>query len=149
MRIGDRIKVRRQQLNMSQEELAQKLSYSSKSSISRIESNRQNLTQNKIQEIAAVLDTTPAYLMGWEDNAGTITTNIGNHNITNANTNSFNSNPGTMREAIEFIDKDSVLHKITDLLFTYKKEFKKSDLEYLKTNIDYFIKEYQDTDSKT
>ena len=149
MRIGDRIKVRRQQLNMSQEELAQKLSYSSKSSISRIESNRQNLTQNKIQEIAAVLDTTPAYLMGWEDNSGTITTNIGNHNTTNANTNSFNGNSGAMREAIEFIDKDSALHKITDLLFTYKKEFKKSDLEFLRTNIDYFIKEYQDTDPNT
>jgi predicted transcriptional regulator with C-terminal CBS domains len=67
--IGDRIKARRQELNMSQEELAQELSYSSKSSISRIESNRQNLTQNKIQEIAAVLDTTPAYLMGWDESA--------------------------------------------------------------------------------
>ena len=54
-----------------------------------------------------------------------------------------------MREAIEFIDKDSALHKITDMLFTYKKEFKKSDLEFLRTNIDYFIKEYQDTDPKT
>ena len=69
MGIGDRIKARRQELNMSQEELAQELSYSSKSSISRIESNRQNLTQNKIQEIAAVLDTTPAYLMGWDESA--------------------------------------------------------------------------------
>jgi predicted transcriptional regulator with C-terminal CBS domains len=74
--IGDRIKARRQELNMSQEELAQKLSYSSKSSISRIESNRQNLTQNKIQEIAAVLDTTPAYLMGWDESAHADTSRV-------------------------------------------------------------------------
>ena len=76
MGIGDRIKARRQELNLSQEELAQKLSYSSKSSISRIESNRQNLTQDKIQEIAAVLDTTPAHLMGWDESTHADTSRV-------------------------------------------------------------------------
>lgn len=76
MGIGDRIKARRQELNLSQEELAQKLSYSSKSSISRIESNRQNLTQDKIQEIAAVLDTTPTYLMGWDESTHADTSRV-------------------------------------------------------------------------
>ena len=76
MGIGDRIKARRQELNLSQEELAQKLSYSSKSSISRIESNRQNLTQDKIQEIAAVLDTTPAHLMGGDESTHADTSRV-------------------------------------------------------------------------
>lgn len=149
MKFPNRIRERRKQLDMTQEELAAKMGFKTKGSISKIESGERNLPTSKIKQLAVILDTTPAYLMGWEDNSGTITTNIGNQNTTNANTNSFNGNSGTMREAIEFIDKDSALHKITDMLFTYKKEFKKSDLEFLRTNIDYFIKEYQDTDPKT
>jgi DNA-binding helix-turn-helix protein len=67
MGIGDRIKERRIQIDMTQDELAERLHYSSKSSISRIELNKQNLTQDKIVEIADVLRTTPSYLMGWTD----------------------------------------------------------------------------------
>lgn len=149
MNIGDRIKEKRLELGMTQEELAEKVGFKTRASVSRLEGGDRNIPISKLKKLAEVLDTTIGYLMGMEDNAGTITTNIGDHNITNANTNSFNGNPGAMREAIEFIDKDSALHKITDLLFTYKKEFKKSDLEFLRTNIDYFIKEYQDTDPNT
>ena len=149
MTMGDRIKNRRIELGMTQQELAVKMGFKTRSHISLLEQGDRNIPISKIKNLANALEVSPEYIMGWEDNAGTITTNIGDHNITNANTNSFNGNSGTMREAIEFIDKDSALHKITDLLFTYKKEFKKSDLEYLRTNIDYFIKEYQDTDPKT
>ena len=67
MGIGDRIKERRTQIKMSQDELAERLHYSSKSSISRIELNKQNLTQDKIVEIAKVIRTTPSYLMGCTD----------------------------------------------------------------------------------
>lgn len=148
MTMGDRIKNRRIELGMTQQELAVKMGFKTRSHISLLEQGDRNIPISKIKNLANALEVSPEYIMGWEDNAGTITTNIGDHNITNANTNSFNGNSGAMREAIEFIDKDSALHKITDLLFTYKKEFKKSDLEFLRTNIDYFIKEYQDTDPK-
>lgn len=67
MTIGDRIKARREQLNLSQGELAAKLGYKSRSSINKIELGMQNLTQSKIKAIADALDTTPAYIMGWED----------------------------------------------------------------------------------
>ena len=148
MTMGDRIKNRRIELGMTQQELAVKMGFKTRSHISLLEQGDRNIPISKIKNLANALEVSPEYIMGWEDNAGTITTNIGDHNITNANTNSFNGNSGAMREAIEFIDKDSALHKITDMLFTYKKEFKKSDLEFLRTNIDYFIKEYQDTDPK-
>lgn len=65
--IGQRIKIRREELNMSQEELAVKLGYKSRSSINKIERDGRELRQNKIVAIAAALNTTPAYIMGWEE----------------------------------------------------------------------------------
>lgn len=65
--IGDRIKERREALNLSQYELAQKVGYKSRSSINKIELGKTDISQSKLQEIADVLETTPAYLMGWEE----------------------------------------------------------------------------------
>ena len=62
-----RIKLRRQELNMSQEELAMKVGYKTKSSINKIESGQNDISQSKIYEFAKALKTTPSYLMGWED----------------------------------------------------------------------------------
>lgn len=67
MTIGDRIKKRREELNLSQEELAKRLGYKSRSSVNKIEVGCQNLTQSKIKAIADALHTTPSYIMGWED----------------------------------------------------------------------------------
>lgn len=65
--IGDRIKKRREELGLTQQELAEKLGYKSKSSINKIELNIQNLTQSKIKAIAIALKTTPSYIMGWNE----------------------------------------------------------------------------------
>jgi len=67
MTIGDRIRIRREQLQLSQDDLAKKLGYKSRSSINKIELGGQNLTQSKIKAIADALDTTPSYIMGWEE----------------------------------------------------------------------------------
>lgn len=67
MTIGERIKKRRTELGMSQQELAEKTGYTSRSSINKIELNQRNLTQSKIKTIADALETTPAYIMGWND----------------------------------------------------------------------------------
>lgn len=64
--IGERIKTRRLELGMSQEELARKLGYKAKSSITKIEYGINDIPQSKIVKFAAALDTTPAYLLGWE-----------------------------------------------------------------------------------
>ena len=65
--IGDRIKARRLELDMSQDELAKLVGYKSRSSINKIESDGRLLPQRKIMEIAKALGTTPAYIMGWEE----------------------------------------------------------------------------------
>jgi DNA-binding helix-turn-helix protein len=67
MQIGNIIKKRRVQLGLSQTELANKLGFKSKASISRIELGVQSLPQNKILEMAKALDVSPEYLMGWRN----------------------------------------------------------------------------------
>lgn len=67
MTIGERIKARRDELGMSQEELAHKIGYKSKTSINKIELGIQELRQSKIKQIADALQTTPAYIMGWKE----------------------------------------------------------------------------------
>ena len=66
--IGQRIKLRREELGLSQEELARRSGYGSKSSINKIEMNQRNLSQSKIKAIADALDTTPSSIMGWNEN---------------------------------------------------------------------------------
>lgn len=65
--VGDRIKERREQINMTQDELASKLGYKSRSSINKIEKESRGIPLDKIQDIAVILRTSPAYLMGWEE----------------------------------------------------------------------------------
>ena len=64
--IGDRIKARRLELDMSQDELARLVGYKSRSSINKIESDGRLLPQRKIMEIATALNTPPAYIRGGE-----------------------------------------------------------------------------------
>lgn len=65
--IGSRIRNRREELGLSQDELAKRLDYKSRSSINKIELDQRNLTQSKIKAIADALETTPAYIMGWNE----------------------------------------------------------------------------------
>lgn len=68
MNLYTNIKNRRLQLNMTQTELAMKVGYRDKGSISRIENGSIDLTQSQIERFAKALECTPAYLMGWDDN---------------------------------------------------------------------------------
>lgn len=65
--IGQRIMIRRKELQLTQEELAAKMGYKSKSTINKIELGINDIPQSKIVKFAEVLDTTIAYLMGWEE----------------------------------------------------------------------------------
>lgn len=67
MEFGKRIKKRREELGMSQESLAQKLGYKSRSSINKIELGLNDISQSKIVAFAKALHTTPEYLMGWSE----------------------------------------------------------------------------------
>ena len=63
----DRIKSRRIELGLTVEELAHKMGYKDKSSISKIENGKADIPQSKIAAFADALETTTAYLMGWEE----------------------------------------------------------------------------------
>ena len=67
MSIGERIKKRREELDMSQAELARRVGYTTRSTITRIERDGNGISQDKIVAIAKALKVTPSYLMGWED----------------------------------------------------------------------------------
>lgn len=66
MTIGERVKKLRTEKGMTQEELAGKLGYKSKSSVTHIENGR-DIPRSMIVKLADILETTPSYLMGWED----------------------------------------------------------------------------------
>lgn len=67
MNIGDRIKKTRIDNGLTQDELASYLS-TTKQTIHKYETGLiSNIPSSKIEAIAKVLHTTPAYLMGWED----------------------------------------------------------------------------------
>lgn len=70
--IGKRIREKRESIGMTQEELAAKLGYKNKSSIAKIEIGANDIVQSKVVEFAKALDTTVAYLMGWDNNVGPI-----------------------------------------------------------------------------
>lgn len=63
--VAERIKIRREELGMTQSDLAEALGLSDKSSISKIEKSGNDITLKNIERIAAALDVTPSYLMGW------------------------------------------------------------------------------------
>lgn len=73
--VGENILRRRKELELTQEELAIKMGYKSKSSINKIELGLNDIPQSKIAQFAIALRTTPAYLMGWEENAVPISEN--------------------------------------------------------------------------
>ena len=64
--IGTRIKERRIELGMSQDELAEKMGYKNRSTIAKIEKGVNDVVQGNIVKFSEVLNTSVAYLMGWE-----------------------------------------------------------------------------------
>lgn len=62
--LSGRIRQRREQLGLSQEELAARMGYRSKSSITKLEKGINDLPQSKVEELAQALETTPAALLG-------------------------------------------------------------------------------------
>ena len=65
--IGKKIKNRRIELGMSQDELAEKMGYKNRSTIAKIEKGVNDVVQSNIVKFAEVLNTSIAYLMGWEE----------------------------------------------------------------------------------
>lgn len=64
MTVGDRIRHKRKELGLTQEELAKKLGYKSRSSVNKMETSRE-LPLKKVKMMANILECDPSYLMGW------------------------------------------------------------------------------------
>lgn len=65
MTVGDRIRIRRIELGMTQEELSKKIGCNTRSAISRVERNKNETSVKLVEKIAEALYCKPAYLLGW------------------------------------------------------------------------------------
>lgn len=65
--LGTQIRKRRQELGWSQEELANKMGYASKTTINKIELGINDIPQSKIMKFAEVLGISVAWLLELED----------------------------------------------------------------------------------
>lgn len=65
MTVADRIKELRERRGWTQEELAERMGYTTKSSISKIETSGNDITLKKVSKLAKALNTSESYLMGW------------------------------------------------------------------------------------
>jgi len=64
--VGKNIAEARKQAGLTQEELAAKVGYKTKSAINKIELGVRDLPQKKIAQFAQALGVTPGHLMGWD-----------------------------------------------------------------------------------
>lgn len=103
MTIGERIRQLREDRKMSQDELAQRCGYKSRSSINKIELSRK-LPADKIEILAKALGTTPGYIMGWEEPA---------------------PSASAMDIARAFEEADVMTQEMVKRLLGYKEEFEK------------------------
>ncbi len=65
--IGEKIRNRRTELEMTQQELAERMGYKHKSSINKIELGMTEVTIDQAELFADVLDVPVSYLMGWTE----------------------------------------------------------------------------------
>ena len=70
MTVGEKIRQRREELKISQYELAQLVGYKSRSSINKIEMDLYHVPQDKMKLFATALHTTPSDLLEWGDADG-------------------------------------------------------------------------------
>ena len=67
MEIGEKIKLRRQQLEWSQRELARRMGYTNNSTIAKIEQGIVDVSQSRVVQFSQVLGVSIAWLMDWEE----------------------------------------------------------------------------------
>ena len=115
MHVGDRIKSRRQELGLSVDDVASALG-KNRATIYRYESNDiENFPTSVLEPLSVILDTSPAYLMGWTDNVHGFPTDAEITSLDDADTIIFDG--GKAYDASKLTDKaqqdiDDILSKI-------------------------------------
>lgn len=74
--MGKRITKRRQEINMTMDELAHLMGYKHRSSIQKLESGENGLPQDRVEELAGYLQMDPTELVGW------VRLDVNNHGLT-------------------------------------------------------------------
>lgn len=121
MDFKDLVSNRRKELNLSMEKLGELVGVS-KATVHRWESGEiKNVRRDKIALLAEALQTTPAYLMGWEEEEKEIDPQWGNHK---ANIEYFSDNPELLN-----IYKDLVERNDIAILFDKTKDLEPKDIE--------------------
>lgn len=67
MEIGERVKLLRKSLGLTQKELAEKCGYKSLTTINKIELGINKVPLNTVEKLAHALGVSPSYLMGWKN----------------------------------------------------------------------------------
>lgn len=81
MNMAERIKEKRIEAGLTQEELAEKLGLK-KSAIAKYENGRvENIKRSVIQKMSDILGCTPSYLMGWDENVSKEKVELGLYRI--------------------------------------------------------------------
>lgn len=126
MAIGDRIRKRREELGLTQQQLADRLGYKSKATINKIEAGINGISQRRIVDFAHALNTTIEYLMEMDD-------------VEETQQHKYYFNDETARVAQEIFDS-SDLHALFDAARDSKPEDLKMAADLLRrlkgTNID-------------
>lgn len=74
MTVGERIKQRREELGLSQMQLAIKMGYKTRAAISRAETSGDEIGAARVKKFADALGVSPSYLMGWSNDVDYILT---------------------------------------------------------------------------
>lgn len=72
MTIYERIKNLREEQGLSQQDLANKLGYKSRSAVNKIELGLRDISYSKVIAFANALNVSPSYLMGWDENISSL-----------------------------------------------------------------------------
>ena len=141
MTIGERIRQRRQDLGLTQTDLAERLQLKSKASVSLVETDKEDLTTTRLSKYADALECTPSYLMGWTDEAQANIDKVKN-TLSNLSKNGFTTNEFVPDNAY-YIDDDAAeyadfLHKNPEykVLFNTYRKVKPEDIDFVKTMIE-------------
>ncbi len=98
--ISNKVKKRRLSLGLSQEDLAKKLGYKSKTTINKIESGVNDIPRKKIKDFAVALETTPEYFLDYNNTL---------------------SSTSPTRDDSHVVEIDSITYEEETLLFYYRK----------------------------
>lgn len=123
MTVGERIKQRRKELGLTQDELAKRMGYNGRSGVCAAETKEDNITTTKVAKFAKALGVSQLYLMGYEDANG--------NPIDDGEHYSFPFDPNAYRT--DFLEKAvEYYQKIQKLSSEHQAELE-SYLEYLQT----------------